>query len=65
MVILSRPFTPPPTGIQAGTLDIEEEVLINENGTPVNYIEVGFTTSVNQYFPVDGAKLDYFCVFGE
>lgn len=22
--------------------------------------EVGFTTSVNQYFPVDGAKLDYF-----
>ena len=40
MVILSRPFTPPPTGIQAGTLDIEQEVLINENGTPVNYIVV-------------------------
>lgn len=40
MVILSRPFTPPPTGIQAGTLDIEQEVLINENGTPVTYIVV-------------------------
>ena len=40
MVILSRPFTPPPTGIQAGTLDIEQECLINENGTPVTYIVV-------------------------
>ena len=40
MVILSRTFTPPPTGIQADTLDIEQEVLINENGTPVNYIVV-------------------------
>lgn len=40
MVILSRPFTPPPTEIQAGTLDIEQEVLINENGTPVTYIVV-------------------------
>lgn len=40
MVILSRPFTPPPTGIQAGTLDIEQEVLINENGTPITYIVV-------------------------
>ena len=40
MVILSRTFIPPPTGIQAGTLDIEQEVLINENGTPVNYIVV-------------------------
>lgn len=40
MVILSRPFTPPSTGIQAGTLDIEQEVLVNENGTPVTYIVV-------------------------
>ena len=40
MVILSRTFTPPPTDIQAGTLDIEQEVLINENGTPVTYIVV-------------------------
>ena len=27
---------------------------------PLGGYEVGFSTSVNQYFPVDGAKLDYF-----
>lgn len=27
---------------------------------PLSGYEVGFTTSVNQYFPVDGAKLAYF-----
>ena len=27
---------------------------------PLSGYEVGFTTSINQYFPVDGAKLSYF-----
>ena len=42
------------TTIMSGANGLECKVF------PLGGYEVGFTTSVNQYFPVDGAKLDYF-----
>ena len=40
MIYLSRLYTPPSLGIAAGDLSVEQEVILNENGTPVNYIVV-------------------------
>lgn len=40
MIYLSRLYTPPTLGIAAGDLQVEQEVLLNENGAPVNYIVV-------------------------
>lgn len=40
MIYLSRLYTPPSLGIAAGDLQVEQEVTLNENGTPVNYIVV-------------------------
>ena len=41
-------------GVQSGTNGLSCKVFL------LSGYEVGFTTSDNQYFPVDGAKLDYF-----
>ena len=40
MIYLSRLYTPPSLGISAGDLQVGQEVILNENGTPVNYIVV-------------------------
>ena len=40
MVYMSGIYTPPALGISAGDLQVEQEVYLNENNTPVNYIVV-------------------------
>jgi len=49
-----RPGSGTSTTINSGSSGLSAKIFL------LSGYEVGFTTSVNPYFPVDGAKLDYF-----
>ena len=55
ILFLSRPYDSGPSGTNAGDIDVGTEVILNENGQPVNYL------IVNQGIPENSPLYDASC----
>lgn len=55
ILFLSRPYDSGPSGTNAGDIDVGTEVILNENGQPVNYL------IVNQGIPENSLLYDASC----